>query len=235
VAVLRDGQPPGVEVAGSPNAASRLPLADAAYEQLRRAILDGRLGEDHRLAEFELAAMLGVSRTPVRQALQRLELEGYLQRDEGGRLRVHRPTLQEVIEVFFVRELLEGYAARLAAQRVSDEELNRLDELVAADVAESHKGRIEELGALNEQIHDVLLVASRNRVLVDLIRGLRERIPSLKAFAVGTRSDRLRFAQEHAEISRLLRAGAERGIESLVRRHLQSARDLLIADLEPPT
>lgn len=212
----------------------RSSLAAEAYLEVRRAILDGRLDHDRRLAEAEVGAMLGVSRTPVRQALRQLELEGYVRRGEGGRLAVHRLTQEELREVFFVRELLEGYGARVAAQRISEAELARLTELLAADRDADRRGRLNELALLNEQMHDIILVASRNRVLVDLTRYLRERVPSLKAFAVGSAQDRHRFVEDHAALVELLRVGEADEAEALVRRHLRVACDLLVADLQPP-
>ncbi len=214
------------------HAMQRSSLAIDAYHEVRRAILDGRLDHDRRLGEVEVATMLGVSRTPVRQALRQLELEGYVRRDEGGRLSVQRLTAKELREVFFVRELLEGYGARVAALRISEEELGRLGQLLAADREADRRGRIDALATLNDQIHGVILVASRNRVLVDLTRYLRERVPSLKAFAVGSDSDRRRFVEEHAALVELLQAGEANEAEALVRRHLRSACDLLVADLE---
>src|SRR6202008_907717 len=101
------------------------------------------------VVEAELAAMLGVSRTPVREALRRCELEGYLARDKAGRLVVSRPTPEEIRQLFLVRELLEGYAARKAAQRISTAELAHLDELVQNDLDALRQDATDRLAAIN--------------------------------------------------------------------------------------
>jgi DNA-binding GntR family transcriptional regulator len=211
---------------------NRTSLAEGAYEELRSAIVRGRLVPGTLVVETDLAQMLGVSRTPVREALLRLELEGYLVRHPGGRLVVHWHTRKSLDDLYLVRELLEGYAARLAASRISDRELDHMDELLEADVEAYRHHRIEQLASLNEQIHGLFLEASRNRTLKDLVAELRERIHGLALFVVGRGEDQQRFVQEHAELARLLREGDADGAEALIRHHIRSAEDVLLKGLD---
>ncbi len=211
---------------------NRASLADGAYEELRSAIVKGRLVPGTLVVETDLAQMLGVSRTPVREALLRLELEGYLVRQPGGRLVVHWHTRKSLDDLYLVRELLEGYAARVAASRISDGELDHLDALLEADVDAYRHHRIEQLASLNEQIHGLFLEASRNRTLVDLVAELRERIHGLALFVVGRGEDQQRFVQEHEELARLLREGDGEGAEALIRAHIRSAEDVLLQGLD---
>jgi DNA-binding GntR family transcriptional regulator len=213
---------------------NRTSLADGAYEELRSAIVGGRLTPGTLVVETDLAQMLGVSRTPVREALLRLELEGYLVRQPGGRLVVHWHTKKCLDDLYLVRELLEGYAARLAASRISDQELDQMDALLEADVDAYRHHRIEQLAQLNEQIHGLFLEASRNRTLKDLVAELRERIHGLALFVVGRGEDQQRFVQDHAELAQLLREGDGEGAEVLIRRHIRSAEDVLLEGLDTP-
>jgi DNA-binding GntR family transcriptional regulator len=219
---------------------NRTSLADRAYEELRSAIVAGRLEQGSLVVETDLAEMLGVSRTPVREALLRLELEGLLVREPGGRLKIHWHSRKSLDDLYQVRELLEGYAARLAASRISDRELDRLDELIEADVGAYRQHRIDELASLNEQIHGLFLEASRNRTLKGLVAELRERIHGLALFVVGRGEDQQRFLGDHADLARLLREGDGDGAEALIRRHIRSAEDILLEgldatpDAEPP-
>jgi DNA-binding GntR family transcriptional regulator len=213
---------------------NRQPLADQAYAELRSAIAGGALARGTPLVESAVAAMLGVSRTPVREALRRCELEGYLKRDSTGRLCVYRPSLHEMRDVFLGRELLETYAVRLAAERISDAELDRLDDLVAADRHALSSNAMDDLATLNEQIHGLIVIASRNRTLEVLMHGLPGRAYGLRAFAVGTEDDRARFVDDHGRLAALLRDGDERGAEALIRSHLAAARALLAAGLDGP-
>jgi DNA-binding GntR family transcriptional regulator len=164
-------------------------LGEQAYEELRSAIVTQRLPSGTPLVEADVTTSLGVSRTPVREALRRLELEGYLERDDSSRLFVRRMTVEQLDEAFVVRELLEAFATRLAAERIADAELERLDILLAADVAALEAGDVEELARLNEQIHGVVREASRNRTLSQVLRALRGRVFGLTAFAVGSTDD----------------------------------------------
>jgi DNA-binding GntR family transcriptional regulator len=210
---------------------SRSSLADAAYAELRSAILAGDLAPGATIVETDVASLLDVSRTPVREALRRLELEGYLERQPGGRLSVHSYTDREIRDLFLVRGLLEGYAARLAATRISDGELDELERLLERDMDALRDHEIDELAALNDQIHGVVLEASRNRTLRDLVANLRERIHGLGAFAIGAGEDQHRFVEEHARMVGLLREGDAEAVEDLAREHVHKARDVLLEGL----
>lgn len=214
---------------------NRTSLADRAYEELRSAVVAGRLQPGTLMVETDLAQMLGVSRTPVREALVRLELEGFVVRRPGGGLEVHWHTRKSLDDLYLVRELLEGYAARLAASRISDRELDHLDELLQADVEAYRHHKIDQLAALNEEIHGLFLEASRNRTLKTLVAELRERIHGLALFVVGRGEDQQRFIGDHAELARLLREGDGDGAEALIRRHIRSAEDVLLEGLDVTT
>lgn len=210
----------------------RSSLADQAYEELRAAIATERLPPGSTVVEADLAESLGVSRTPVRETLRRLELEGYLERDPGGKLVVHALTREELAELFAVRELLEGYATRLAADRISDAELATMDDLLRADLHALRQRDVDRLARINEELHGLVVEASRNRTLSQIVESIRGRFHGLSAFAVGRTGDQKRFVQEHAEMVRLLRSGDGEAAEELVREHLRTARDILLEGLE---
>lgn len=207
-------------------------LSERAYQELRAAIIGGRIAPGEAVLEVEVGPMLRMSRTPVREALLHLELEGYLVRDGASRLVVHRLSAREVAEMFVVRELLEGEAVRLAASCISDEELTRLAELIAADRRALRRRRFDELAGINEQIHGLIMIASRNRTLSDLLRHLRGRIAGLDAFAVGSPDDQQQFVEEHALLLELLRDGDEDAAVALLGDHLGRARDVLLQGLQ---
>jgi len=207
-------------------------LADAAYERLRTALVHGEIEPGAAVVEAEVAGLLRMSRTPAREALLRLELEGYVQRDAAGRLVVHPPTAREIAETFMVRQLLEGHAIRLAASRISDAELSSLVELIRLDQRALRRRRVDELAGINDRIHTAILVASRNRTLSELVSSLRARIYGLNAFVVGSQSDQQRFVADHAEMVRCLRDGDDEAAVALVHDHLARARDLLLAGLD---
>jgi DNA-binding GntR family transcriptional regulator len=205
----------------------RVSVADAAYADLRDAIATGRIAAGTILSESRVAADLEISRTPVRQALRRLDLEGHIERDARGRPIVHALTGRELAEIFTVRELLEGFGARLAATRISDVELDQLSTIVELDWVAHRRGDVVELARLNKEFHGVIMVASRNRALVEIVDELQWRVFGLSAFAVGTRDDSEHFVSEHARMLDLLRDGDASAVESLVHRHLRAAHRVL--------
>jgi DNA-binding GntR family transcriptional regulator len=191
------------------------------------AIVTGRIEPGTVLSEGRMAAEFGISRTPVRQALRRLDLEGHIERDERGRPIVHALTDRELGEIFAVRELLEGFGARLAATRISDGELEQLASYVEQDWIAYRRGDVDELARLNTAFHGLIMVASRNRALVEIVDELQWRVVGLSAFAVGTKTDSEHFVSDHARMLELLRDGDATELEELVHAHLRTARHVL--------
>lgn len=219
-------------------APGRTTLSARAYEELRRAIVERRLTDGDPLGEDNLAESLGVSRTPVREALLRLEMEGYLARDTSGRLFTQRLTAKRVNDVFLVRELLECCGVRLAAERASDDEMEALEGVLSADFQASERNQrnqLNQMARLNEEFHRVIQMASRNRLLADLTFDLGGRIPGLRSFVIGTPAENKSFVDEHAAILRAIRRGDGAEAEHQMRQHLHRARDLMLTHLAEAT
>jgi DNA-binding GntR family transcriptional regulator len=212
---------------------ARSSLADQAYLRLREAIVRGEIPPGRPVTEADVLGMSRVSRTPIREALMRLELEGYLARNSTNHLTVHLPTRREILENFWVRELLEVYATGLAARRISDAEVEHMQQLLKTD-RQALRGRaLDHLASTNDEIHDLVLRASRNRTLLNLVRNLRAKVHGIHAFAVGSISDQVAFVAQHAAIAEALRDGDGRRAMDLTQRHLRQARDLLLNELAP--
>lgn len=216
-------------------APGRTTLSARAYEELRRAIVERRLTDGDPLGEDNLAESLGVSRTPVREALLRLEMEGYLARDTSGRLFPQRLTAKGVNDVFLVRELLECCGVQLAAERASDDEMEALEGVLSADFQASERNPLNQRARLNEEFHRVIQMASRNRLLADLTFDLGDRIPGLRSFVIGTPAENKSFVDEHAAILRAIRRGDGAEAEHQMRQHLHRARDLMLTHLAEAT
>ncbi len=216
------------------DASPRERLGEGAYVELRSAILGGRLAPGAVLSETSVATALSVSRTPTRYALRRLEAEGYIDRDERGRLAVHRLSRQELAELFAVRRAVEAEAARRAAHHVSLEELDELDEYLSADLVALRSGDVDALERLNEQIHAAVLRASRSRSLVLVAGDVRERVYGFgfSAFALGGRVDRRKFVEEHAAMVRAIHDADGDAAAGIVGDHLARVEHLLQADFD---
>lgn len=185
---------------------ARLSLGGEVTRVLRRMLIEGRFSPGERLVEETLAREMGASRTPLREALHRLEQEGLLARRPRGGYELKPLDPAEVEEAVETRGLLESYAASLAARRASDEILDELERNIA-DFARAHQRRDPSaLAALNAQFHARLAQAAGSRLLIrllEVLEGLVERISRESATGMEAGCWSL---DEHREILAALRA-----------------------------
>jgi DNA-binding GntR family transcriptional regulator len=163
-----------------PATASNRSRAEFVYETLRDAISDGRIPGGGRVREEEVARNLGVSRTPVREALQRLQQRGLLLPGPGGRgLVVAQPGHDEVVELYAMREILEGSAARFAAERATAEEIATLYEL--QEQLKAAEGDPMLHTTLNRRFHQAIYEAAHNRYLMQTLESLHDSFALLRS------------------------------------------------------
>jgi DNA-binding GntR family transcriptional regulator len=196
-------------------------LSRVVSEQIRGRILDGTLKPGERLVEDRLSAELGVSRVPVREALRGLSVEGLVTLLPRRGATVVEITPETVAALVEVRALLEGHNARLAAQRHDPEIVAQLKDTLARGNEAAMVGTAEELARLNAEFHERLAEASRNAVLSDVMRGLRERTSI--AFAINGRARAREDWEEHAGILAAVIAGDAELAALLANRHVQNA------------
>lgn len=147
------------------------PSGSNAYEMLLDAIDRGELAPGSRLRETEIAERFAVSRTPVREALKRLEQQGLVRHEPHHGAVVTRLDSREIGELYFAREVMEGTTARLAAQHATEVEIAVLREMIAAD--RDHVDNPAELMRRNKLFHRQIHLAARNRFLDDMLDNLR--------------------------------------------------------------
>lgn len=201
-------------------------LGQEAYGRIRAAIRDGSLPPGLRVTEAELAARFGVSRTPVRQAIARLEAEGLLTHEPRRGLAVTRPDHAQVVELYVMREVLEGAAARLAAQHASETEVAAMAELIAGEPALFQDSR--GLAETNQRFHGLLYLAAHNRYLLRSLEQLSATMALMPTLL--TQGDRAAAAHaEHRAILAALHARDGVAAEEAARRHARSAQRHRIA------
>jgi DNA-binding GntR family transcriptional regulator len=206
-------------------------------ERLRALILTGEYGPEERLIEEQLAERLGVSRTPVRQALTMLEAEGLVELAPNRGATVRSFTVADVWDIYDLRAVLEGHAARRAAGRIRRDELARWGVLAAemeglAGRFVDHGEEIRALVALNQEFHGAIVEASRNKRLFRLINRTVEIPLMFKAFFWYTPHERVISNHYHRQILHALEEGDADRAEIVMREHVYEGRDFVIASLK---
>jgi DNA-binding GntR family transcriptional regulator len=200
----------------------------AATELIREAIVDGRLPPGRRLKEEELARELGISRTPVREALLVLQTEGLVDAapNRGAVVRSH--DADDLEDLYQLRALLEGYAARRAAANVSEAAIaelwascERFEALIDGDV--------QELVKENLLFHNVILDAARSRRVAELIRKVIELPLVYRSYIWYSVEQRRISAHYHRQIAKALEARDGERAELVMKEHVFEARDVLVS------
>ena len=166
-----------------------LPLRDVVFNTLRKAILKGDLKPGERLMEIALAEKLGVSRTPIREAIRKLELEGLVVMAPRKGAKVASITERDLNDVLEVRKGMEELAIRLACERITPEQLDELDKVEKKFLNLIDSENLTELAEVDVEFHDIIYAATNNKRLIQLLNNLREqmyryRIEYLKDSAV---------------------------------------------------
>jgi DNA-binding GntR family transcriptional regulator len=199
------------------------------YDLLRADIVHGELRPNQRLVEVELADRLGVSRTPVREALQRLVLEGIVRRDRAGWV-VHEHSPEEIRAIYEVRAALEGYAAFLAARRASEDELRDLDAIYPPGDAAYALGPDDQV-ELNERFHNGVIGAAGNAWLTELCRRNRQYYFNHRIARRYDDGETRRSIEGHRLILDALARGDGRAAEALAREHVDDALAVVLAKI----
>ncbi|WP_312179758.1 GntR family transcriptional regulator [Arthrobacter sp.] len=212
-------------MAMDPSSAPAEPLDDSAYARLRTLITSGALGPGTRLREAALAERLGVSRTPVREALNRLAAEGLVEisRNKGAQVVSFSP--EDVAGLYDVRAGFEPHAALLAVPRLSRDDVERLAELNSQMEDAAAAGNLQALGALNSEFHGIFVDRCGNRHFAIALQTLMR--PAVVAHTFGKYSPEAlrRSMLHHAELVAAARAGDGEWAEAVMRTHILAARN----------
>lgn len=153
-----------------------LPLRDVVFNTLREAILKGDLKPGERLMELQLASKLGVSRTPIREAIRMLEQEGLAVTMPRRGAEVAKMTLKDMEDVLEIRDALDELAVRLACDRITGEQLKQLVEVKEAFETSTKSGDVKKIADSDVRFHDIIYEATGNPKLVTMLNNLREQV-----------------------------------------------------------
>jgi DNA-binding GntR family transcriptional regulator len=204
---------------------ANLSLGSQAYQELKRIILEGQVAPGRKLNEGELAKALGISRTPVREAINRLEKEGLVEIFPQRGAFVIQITERDVYELFLIRENLEGLAARLAAERTTAAGLARLEACVEGFQEPFRDKDIQRYSREDLKFHQAIVLLSDARRLIQLVSALHDHIRMFRLTSRGV-PDRMKTSlADHRHIIDALRKKDPIEAEHWMRRHLQRVRD----------
>ena len=214
-----------------------LSLREIAYEALRESLLRMDLSDPascERLDERTLSEKLGVSRTPLREAINRLVAEGFLKVVPRKGVYIVRKTKAEVIEILLIRSVLEGLAARLAAKRAAIHEVERMKGIFSPFTSKDIGSRLLEYGQANIDFHERILNASQSRMLIERASTFFDHMRWIRARAVGFSERHEKMHNEHLQIVEAIEKRKPDSAEKIMRRHIEELARYIDEKIEFP-
>lgn len=176
------------------------PLREIIFTTLREAIIMGELKPGERLMEVQLAQKMGVSRTPVREAIRKLELEGFVSMIPRKGAHVAKLSVKDIMDVLEVRASLDGLATSLAAERIAENELKELKHIQGQFDNYVEKDNLQGVIKKDVEFHDVIYKASKNDKLIQISNNLREQVYRFRVIYLKDFSSTKEVIREHMEI-----------------------------------
>ena len=199
-----------------------LPLRDVVFKTLREAILRGDLKPGERLMELQLAAKLGVSRTPIREAIRMLQQEGLVVTIPRRGAEVAAMTEKDMEDVLQVREALEILAVQLASEKITKEQIAELEERLKAFEQAVETAEVKQIAQSDIDFHDLIYTAAENPRLVVLLNNLREQIYRYRVEYLKDEKNYPRLIEEHRQIMQGLKERNEQYVVEMTKKHMDN-------------
>lgn len=209
-----------------------LPLRDVVFNTLRQGILTGLLKPGERLMEIHLAEKLGVSRTPIREAIRMLELEGLVTMVPRKGAEVARISKKDLSDVLEVRKVLDSLATELACSRINDEQKELLRN-AAVQFEEAVRSKdVLMIAQADVKFHDVIIEASDNKRLIQMINNLAERIYRYRLEYIKDENNHQTIIDEHTQIMKYVLDGDATKATEAAKRHIDNQETSVLLQLE---
>lgn len=205
-----------------PQSSAPVSLEKFAYDSIKKAILEFHFKPGDALVEADLSKQLNISKTPVRDALTRLEREGLVTKVAYTGTYVGEITAQGVMEVFEIRAVLEGLAARQAAVNFTSADLTQAEELLSRQAGLLARGELTGASEVNRQFHALILQRSNNQHLRSMLANLDDHIQRYRVLSKAQRGTQSASVQEHQSVLDAIRAGDAAGAETAMKTHLRN-------------
>lgn len=202
------------------------------FEHLKQAIIRGDIPPGSRMVETRIAETMGVSRTPVREAIHKLEREGYLTKQSRSGFAVIGLTRDAIEECFGIRAVLEGYAARLATVRHTPEQLKpliRKNELFRKHLEEND---LEALPRINTDLHNMIYDLSGSPKLIKMINDLKEQILRFRKIILKSKALARASHKDHSDMLAMMQERRAEEVEKLVREHILRGQTAVLREYE---
>lgn len=209
-----------------------LPLRDVVFQTLRKAILTGEFMPGERLMEIALANRLGVSRTPVREAIRKLELEGLVVMIPRKGAEVAKITVSDLKDVLEVRCHLEEFAASLACERITEEKKVELKEAMVDFEKAIQQKDLKLIAEQDVAFHDVIFRATNNQRLLQIVNNLREQIFRYRIEYIKDFDYHDTLVKEHRQIMQTIMDGDKEAAEKIMRTHIYNQEIIVIKNLK---
>lgn len=211
----------------------RTSVADTACRQLKEMIIRGEIGHASSISEADLAARLGVSRTPLREALRELEAQRFVCRLPNGRLDLVAMSTKEVTDLYQVRSVLEGLVVESATQELTDDWAARLAELQRAHEVLATAGLLSEASTQGDAFHYALIQLADNEVASGVLSRIRDRLRTYRQIVNEENPGRaLTAAAEHRQVLEMMLARRPEDAGRMMRQHINDGTRTLVSALD---
>ena len=208
------------------------PLREVIFNTLREAIIVGELKPGERLMEVQLAEKMGVSRTPVREAIRKLELEGLVEMIPRKGAHVAEVSVKDIMDVLEVRASLDGLATELAASRITEEEIKELRHIYTQFSNYVEKENLQGTVKKDVEFHDIIYRSSRNEKLIQIANNLREQVQRFRVIYLKGFSSPKEIVKEHAEIIEAIASKNAESARILAQNHIKKQEESIIKALK---
>lgn len=209
-----------------------LPLRDVVFNTLRQEILTGKLKPGERLMEIHLANKLGVSRTPIREAIRKLELEGLVIMIPRRGAEVAQISWKSLKDVLEVRRALDALAIELACERMVQEDLELLYKACESFEEATKTKDTRKIAEADVALHDIIVMSTGNKRLIQLVNNLSEQMYRYRFEYIKDESQHDMLVQEHKEMYRCIQCKDKKAAASVVKKHIDNQEEAIIRQLQ---
>ncbi|QEH68648.1 GntR family transcriptional regulator [Cellulosilyticum sp. ST5] len=208
-------------------------LREKVFKSIRESILEGKYKPGDALREATIAKELNVSRTPVREAIRQLELEGLVQSIPNKETVVTGVSQEDVQDIFMIRSRLEGMAAKLAAERITPEELEKLKEVLELTEFYVTKKDLVHIGELDHRFHDMIYKATKSKILKQMLSDFHTYVQKTRMESLATPGRATCLLKEHTAIFKAIQNQDGEKAEELTNKHIEQVSKNMHLDDAP--